>query len=696
MSDDLPKVLCGYMIKKVLGQGSFGTVKLGVHPKTGEQVAIKTLNYKAVRSPKELDMIQREKDILKTLDHPNIVKLKEVVEDPDKEKCHMLFEYVSGGELFAYIVAHGRLKEKDARRFVRQMVSGLEYCHNHLIIHRDLKPENLLLDENLNIKITDFGLANRITPGAKFQTFCGSLLYAAPEILRGEAYQGPGVDIWALGIILFCLIAGRQPYDGDNPTRLLKLFNHPIPFPEHVTPECKDIIKRMLTVSERDRITIAEIKRHPWINNGYTAPIDPMLPAVSFVHTVDPEVLKQLQLLGFEDSPALRRAILQSEPKNPAVTMYHTILRNLRRAGMSQGTNSASESEYSSITDSAACDSAESAGSERKVKSRSTSREGHSKRKSIGHESVGGSDSSEHAASMPASPVPEHAQKRRNLTQSMGGNPAAVMQAKAAKEAMARHAAVSEKRKSAEMTDPLRHSANPSGPSSSGPNEEPTTRRRGNTVVANSDLDDFVPRAVTSVDPDLVKKMRRRSDKPVSKKREEKPEPPKEKEVKDVKKDKKDKRVKIKKEKFEAVEEEITIADLPPKKDKKEDKKKDRRKSDSSSRHKGIKKEKDEKTPNTLADEPVGLFGANTTSTKAASEIAEQVNKSLDGLNVRRLEMPNATLHYSCVFKNIAFEIELVEIGKFENMRGLKFTRRSGDIWEYKRLVESLLGQLKM
>lgn len=97
-----------------------------------------------------------------------------------------------------------------------------------------------------------------------------------------------------------------------------------------------------------------------------------------------------------------------------------------------------------------------------------------------------------------------------------------------------------------------------------------------------------------------------------------------------------------------------------------------------------------------MADEPVGLFGANTTSTKAASEIAEQVNKSLDGLNVRRLEMPNATLHYSCVFKNIAFEIELVEIGKFENMRGLKFTRRSGDIWEYKRLVESLLGQLKM
>ncbi len=286
--------------------------------------------------------------------------------------------------------------------------------------------------------------------------------------------------------------------------------------------------------------------------------------------------------------------------------MYHTILRNLRKAGMSQSTNSASESEYSSITDSAACDSAESAGSERNVRGRSHSREGnhttgHSKRKSVGFESNGGSDSSEHAAaSLPSSPAPEPAAKRRNLTQSMGGNPAAVMQAKAAKEAMARHAQHTshhEKKKSGDhVTDPLRHSHSPNGPNvpnGTTAHEEPTTRRRGNTVVAGADFDDFVPRAVTSVDPELVKKMRRRSDKPVSKKREEKE--PKEKDVKD-KKDKKDKKTKIKKEKFEAVEEEITIADLPAKKEKKDDKKKDRRKSDSSSRHKGdIKKEKEEK-----------------------------------------------------------------------------------------------------
>lgn len=313
------------------------------------------------------------------------------------------------------------------------------------------------------------------------------------------------------------------------------------------------------------------------------------------MHTVDAEVLKQMQLLGFDDSPALRRAILQSEPKNPAVTMYHTILRNLRRAGMSQSTNSTSGSEYS-ITDSGACDSAESAGSERKVKAKSNSRDGqiHSKRKSSnGHESVGGSDSSEHAASTPSSPAPESAAKRRNLTQSMGGNPAAVMQAKVAKEAMARQSAhAHERKKSNEMPESLRRSYNPNGPAVPEPHEEPTTRRRGNTVVANSDFEDFVPRAVTSVDPELVKKMRRRSDKPVSKKREEsQPEPQKDKDTKD-KKDKKDKKAKVKKEKFEAVEEEITIADLPPKKEKKEDKKKDRRKSDSTSRHRGdVKKD---------------------------------------------------------------------------------------------------------
>ena len=155
---------------------------------------------------------------MRLLNHKNIVKLYEVIDTPDE--LYLIMEYVSGGEIFDYLVAHGRMKEKDARRHFRQIVGAVAYCHSLHIIHRDLKAENLLLDENMNVKIADFGFSNQFSPGQKLNTWCGSPPYAAPELFQGKEYSGPEVDVWSLGVVLYVFVCGSLPFDGSNLAKL--------------------------------------------------------------------------------------------------------------------------------------------------------------------------------------------------------------------------------------------------------------------------------------------------------------------------------------------------------------------------------------------------------------------------------------------------------------------------------------------
>ncbi|PWZ01735.1 Pkinase-domain-containing protein [Testicularia cyperi] len=265
-----------YILQQTLGTGSFGKVKLATHALTGHRVAMKIINRRKISS---LDMggrVKREIQYLKLLRHPHIIKLYEVITTPND--IIMVIEY-AGGELFQYIVDRGRMPEPEARRFFQQIICAIEYCHRHKIVHRDLKPENLLLDEYLNVKIGDFGLSNIMTDGDFLKTSCGSPNYAAPEVISGRLYAGPEIDIWSCGVILYVMLCGRLPFDDEYiPTLFKKINNGIYSIPSYLSQEARHLLSQMLIVDPVKRITIQEIRQHPWFNVDLPAYLRPLPP----------------------------------------------------------------------------------------------------------------------------------------------------------------------------------------------------------------------------------------------------------------------------------------------------------------------------------------------------------------------------------------------------------------------------------
>lgn len=265
VTDEQPHV-GNYRLLKTIGKGNFAKVKLARHTLTGREVAIKIID-KTQLNPTSLQKLFREVSVMKILNHPNIVKLFEVIET-DKT-LYLVMEYASGGEVFDYLVAHGRMKEKEARAKFRQIVSAVEYCHQKRIVHRDLKAENLLLDADMNIKIADFGFSNEFTLGSKLDTFCGSPPYAAPELFQGKKYDGPEVDVWSLGVILYTLVSGSLPFDGQNLKELRERVlrgKYRIPF--YMSTDCENLLKRFLVLNPGKRGTLEQIMKDRWINMG--------------------------------------------------------------------------------------------------------------------------------------------------------------------------------------------------------------------------------------------------------------------------------------------------------------------------------------------------------------------------------------------------------------------------------------------
>ncbi|KAI8149884.1 kinase-like domain-containing protein [Fennellomyces sp. T-0311] len=309
------KVIGNYTLVTTLGSGSMGKVKLAMHNLTHDKLAVKIVPRSFAAEAKndkdenrEVRTI-REASIMLLLYHPHIVSLKElVVLDP---YYYLFMEYVGGGQLLDYIISHGKLKEKHARRFARQIVSALDYCHRNSIVHRDLKIENILISQSGHVKIIDFGLSNLFSPRSHLSTFCGSLYFAAPELLHAKAYTGPEVDVWSFGIVLYVLVCGKVPFDDQSmPALHAKIKRGHVDYPSHLSSECKNLLSRMLVTNPNHRATISEIIVHPWMNRGYDNPIDNHLPdRAPLMLPVDMDVIRNMTGFGFGTEAEIKQQL---------------------------------------------------------------------------------------------------------------------------------------------------------------------------------------------------------------------------------------------------------------------------------------------------------------------------------------------------------------------------------------------------
>ncbi|CAL5038890.1 unnamed protein product [Urochloa decumbens] len=263
-----------YELGKLLGKGSFAKVYLARNAETGEEVAIKIMDKgHLARSGAVQQQVMREIDIMRRVRHPNVVRIHEVM--ATKRSIFVVMEYVGGGSLDAYLAhrAAGRgLAEPSARRVFHQLVSALDYCHSLGVYHRDVKPDNILVDGAGKIKVADFGLSALTDADrreAPLHTVCGTPMFIAPEVFLRRGYDGAKADVWACGVVLFALAAGRFPFN-QRDTGLYHLIRRgDYHCPPWFSPGLVRLIRRLLCPDPERRIAMAQIKENPWFRKGF-------------------------------------------------------------------------------------------------------------------------------------------------------------------------------------------------------------------------------------------------------------------------------------------------------------------------------------------------------------------------------------------------------------------------------------------
>ncbi|CAL5199366.1 unnamed protein product [Lathyrus oleraceus] len=263
-----PKNIGKYKLGRTIGEGTFSKVKLAFNGNNGEKVAVKVIDKNMVLKNNLKHKVQSEIRTMRLLHHPNIVRVQEVI--ATKTKIYIVMEYVSGGQLLDKMSYVDRLNECDARKLFQQLVDAIDYCHNKGVFHRDLKPENLLLDNQGNLKVSDFGLSSLSKPNDVLHTRCGSPSYVAPELLMSKGYDGAAADVWSCGVVLFELLAGYLPFNDQN---LMSLY-HKICRAEYVCPPWftqrqKKLITKILQPRPEKRINISDIIENEWFQIDY-------------------------------------------------------------------------------------------------------------------------------------------------------------------------------------------------------------------------------------------------------------------------------------------------------------------------------------------------------------------------------------------------------------------------------------------
>ncbi|XP_039824668.1 calcium-dependent protein kinase 25-like isoform X2 [Panicum virgatum] len=270
-----------YSMGKELGRGQFGVTHLCTHRATGEKLACKSIAKRKLVAKEDIDDVRREVQIMHHLcGQPNVVGLKGAYED--KHNVHLVMELCAGGELFDRIIAKGQYTERAAAELLRTIVQIVHSCHSMGVMHRDIKPENFLLlskDEDAPLKATDFGLSVFFKEGEVLRDIVGSAYYIAPEVLKRR--YGPEADIWSVGVMLYIFLAGVPPFWAENENGIftailrgqLDLASEPWP---HISPGAKDLVRKMLNINPKDRLTAFQVLNHPWIKEDGDAPDTPL------------------------------------------------------------------------------------------------------------------------------------------------------------------------------------------------------------------------------------------------------------------------------------------------------------------------------------------------------------------------------------------------------------------------------------
>jgi len=294
----LPHHVGEYELREIIGRGTYGIVYLAYKDSANIPYAIKVIPRCVLSKPGDYDRLQRELNVMSSLEHESIVRMNECFDDSDR--IYLVLDYCPGGHLLEYIIKSGAIKERLASCIFYQIVNGIKYCHSRGVAHRDLKPENILIDSIPNIKICDFGLCGYVNENIKMKTFCGSPCYASPECISRIEYDGMKSDIWSIGVILYEMVTGHHPWNTNNTIQMIKQIQKAqYLISNDVSSSCSDLIQRILRVKPEDRASLDDILSHPWMKLGMASrrrqslriSHEKILPSLNMLRTLSSELV---------------------------------------------------------------------------------------------------------------------------------------------------------------------------------------------------------------------------------------------------------------------------------------------------------------------------------------------------------------------------------------------------------------------